>query len=237
MSTFRFKKFSVHNEKSAMKVNTDSVLLGAWAIIPSIAKYGLDIGSGTGLLALMTAQRHSTINLTGIEIEKNAFEESEVNFKHSPWSKRLTAINSSLQNFKSTQKFDFIISNPPYFIDDLKNSKFEKTQARHTDSLSFEDLLYFAKNYLSEKGVFNLILPKKESDLFISISENYSLHLHKISFIKPNPDKEVNRVLMSFGRKKKKIEKDTFCVYQSQGVYSKKHHQLTKNFYLDKFAS
>ena len=234
MSTFQFKQFSVQNEKSAMKVNTDSVLLGAWADIPVNAKNGLDIGSGTGILSLMITQRNLNITVTGVEIEPKAFEESKCNFENSSWKQRLIAVNLPLQKFVPETKFDVIITNPPYFVNDLKNQDSNKSQARHTDTLSFEELISFAEEYLSEIGTFSLILPKTESEIFKKLTQNSSLHLNQIAFIQPNNNKLVNRVLMCFGKGKKKLEKETFCVYESQGVYSKRHHELTKEFYLEK---
>lgn len=234
MSTFHFKQFSVQNKKSAMKVNTDSVLLGAWAEIPEGAKIGLDIGSGTGILALMITQRNPKIEMTGIEIEKNAFEESKINFKNSPYSKSVKAVNLPLQEFTPNQPIDLIISNPPYFINDLKNRDNNKSQARHTTSLTFMELIEFAKSNLSDKGLFSVILPKKESEIFLSLCRDKELHLTKIAFIKPNPSKIVNRVMMSYGHEKVVVKQQEFCVYESQGVYSQEHKKLTKDFYLDK---
>lgn len=234
MSTFHFKQFSVQNKKSAMKVNTDSVLLGAWAEIPEGAKIGLDIGSGTGILALMITQRNPKIEMTGIEIEKNAFEESKINFKNSPYRKRLKAVNLPLQEFTPNQPIDLIISNPPYFINDLKNRDNNKSQARHTTSLTFMELIEFAKSNLSDKGLFSVILPKKESEIFLSLCRDKELHLTTIAFIKPNPSKIVNRVMMSYGHEKVVVKQQEFCVYESQGVYSQEHKKLTKDFYLDK---
>ena len=217
-----------------MKVNTDSVLLGSWATINSNAKTGLDIGSGTGILSLMLAQRNRDISILGIEIEPNAFEESKINFEDSPWKERLVAVNLPLQKFVPETKFDCIISNPPYFINDLKNKDSNKTKARHTDTLSFKEIINFIATHLSKEGTFNLILPKTESEIFREEVLKSNLYLQKIAFIKPNPNKEINRVLMCFGREYKELEKETFCVYESQGVYSKKHHELTHMFYLDK---
>lgn len=234
MSTFHFKQFSVQNEKSAMKVNTDSVLLGAWAEISEDTKTGLDIGSGTGILALMIAQRNPNIELIGIEIEKNAFEESKFNFENSPYYHRLKAVNLPLQKFAPDNKLDLIISNPPYFENDLKNEDKNKKTARHTDSLSFKELINFVENNLSQKGKFSLILPFTESDIFKRFTKNSSLFLNKIALIKPNENKKVNRVMMCFGKEKSILKEEEFCVYQSQGIYSKEHHELTKEFYLDK---
>lgn len=234
MSIFRFKQFSLKNEKSAMKVNTDSVLLGAWAKIPETAKRGLDIGSGTGILALMIAQRNTNIELAGVEIEPNAFEESDFNFKKSPWPQRLLAVNLPLQDYIPESKIDFIITNPPYFVNDLKNLDSNKTQARHTDSLSFEEIIEFVIEHLSTDGYFNLILPKTESEIFINLAKKSWLFLTKIGFIKPNKNKEVNRVLMCFSKNKENLKEETFCVYESHQVYSERHHELTNEFYLDK---
>lgn len=232
MSTFHFKQFSVQNEKSAMKVNTDSVLLGSWVDIPKNAQTGLDIGSGTGLLALMIAQRHPKIQLTGIEIEPNAFEESKFNFENSPWYERLVSVKLPLQRFDVKTKFDFIISNPPYFVNDLKNQDDNKTQARHADSLSFEKLISFVESSLSDSGSFNVILPKIESEIFMQLADNHSLFLTKIAHIKPNSQKEVNRVMMCFEKTPKELLEEIFCVYQSQGRYSERHKELTRDFYL-----
>lgn len=237
MSTFHFKQFSVQNEKSAMKVNTDSVLLGAWAEIHKAAKTGLDIGSGTGILALMMAQKYPNLEITGVEIEKNAFEESDFNFKNSPYKERLQAVNLPLQQLSPELKFDCIITNPPYFDNDLKNEDENKKTARHTDSLTFLELIQFVENNLSSIGNFSLILPLIESEIFRKITEKTTLHLTKIAFIKPNKNKEVNRVLMSFSKTKSVPEsywEETFCVYQSHQVYSERHHELTKDFYLEK---
>ena len=142
--------------------------------------------------------------------------------------------NLPWQKFVPETKFDCIISNPPYFINDLKNKDSNKTKARHTDTLSFKEIINFIATHLSKEGTFNLILPKTESEIFREEVLKSNLYLQKIAFIKPNPNKEINRVLMCFGREYKELEKETFCVYESQGVYSKKHHELTHMFYLDK---
>lgn len=234
MSTFHFKQFSVQNEKSAMKVNTDSVLLGSWTQIPKNAKTGLDIGSGTGILSLMLAQKNDKIQITGVEIESNAFEESKLNFLNSTWNKRLKAVNLPIQNFTPGIKFDCIITNPPYFENDLKNEDVNKKTARHTDTLSFQDLINYVKTHLSSYGNFSLILPVNESKKFIEIAKQNSFYLTKIAFVKPNERKAVNRVMMCFSISYSSLKEETFCVYQSQGVYSERHHELTKEFYLDK---
>ena len=217
-----------------MKVNTDSVLLGAWAQIIEEAKTGLDIGSGTGILSLMLAQKHQSIEVIGLEIELNAFEESNFNFKHSPWHKRLKAVNLPLQKFNSDVEYDCIISNPPYFENDLKNEDINKKTARHTDTLSFQELILFVENSISFNGNFSLILPLTESEIFRGIIEKSDLYLIRIAFIKPNENKNINRVMMTFSKAKFELKEETFCVYKSQGIYSKRHQELTKEFYLSK---
>lgn len=233
MSIFWFKQFSVQNKESAMKVNTDSVLLGAWSEIPKNAIHGLDIGSGTGLLALMLAQRNANLKIFGIEIEKNAFEESKTNFKNSPWKNRLKAEHVSLQQYVPKSKFDVIICNPPFFINDLKSSNKQKNFARHSDSLSQKEIITFVENRLTSNGIFSLILPKLESEIFLEQIIDSKLNLIKIANIKPNKEKKVNRIMMSFGLDSKFIKEETFCVYQEKGIYSERHKQLTCEFYLN----
>ena len=231
---FKFKTFSVQNEKSSMKVNTDSVLLGAWTKIVENAKTALDIGSGTGLLALMLAHKNNDIEIDAIEIEKNAFLESKENFENSKWKKRLTSIPISLQNFNPPTKYDCIITNPPYFLNSLKNEMKTKRLARHTDSLSFEEIIEFCLKHLTSKGKLHLVLPKTEAETFIELSTNKNLYLNKRCNIKPNSDKPINRVMMELSLTKVDLLVEEMEVYKSQNVYSDKHFELTKEFYLDK---
>ena len=215
-----------------MKVNTDSVLLGAWAQIPENTKTALDIGTGTGLLALMLAHKNINIQIDAIEIEENAFLESKENFEDSNWNNRLTSFHISLQKFTPTKNYDLIITNPPYFLNSLKNELKNKSLARHTDSLSFEEIINFCTKKLTPKGRVVLILPKEESDVFIGISENKDLFLNRKCTIKPNSNKPVNRVLMEFSLTKTKIILEEMEVYKAQNIYSDKHRELTHEFYL-----
>lgn len=231
---FQFKTFSVKNEKSSMKVNTDSVLLGAWTQITENTKTALDIGSGTGLLTLMLAHKNKDILIDAIEIEENAFVESKDNFENSNWNNRLTPFHISLQKFTPTRKYDLIITNPPYFLNSLKNELKNKSLARHTDSLSFEEIIEFCIQNLTSKGKLFLILPKEESDIFIEKSTTKNLFLNKKCTIKPNSNKPINRVLMEFSLTKTKVILEKMEIYKAQNVYSDKHFELTKEFYLDK---
>lgn len=215
-----------------MKVNTDSVLLGAWAKIPKDSIYGVDLGAGTGVLSLMIAQRHPFIQLTGVEIESEAFHEASLNFEESPWANRLEAIHLPLQHYIPNSSLDFIISNPPYFINDLKNNKASKTMARHSDSLPFQEIIDFVDTHLSPKGFFNLILPVFESTIFREIAQSTSLRLTHIAYVKPHEHKEINRVMMCFSKSNQQLIEEIFSVYQSQGIYSLRHQELTKEFYL-----
>ena len=217
-----------------MKVNTDSVLLGAWTQIPENAKNILDIGTGTGVLALMMAHKNNFIEIDAIEIEKNAAEEAKENFKNSKWNNRIKSYFIPLQSFLPKTKYDCIITNPPYFINALKNTKKNKSLARHTESLSFEEIIYFCAKNMTCKGMLSLILPKQEAEIFQEIAKKEELFLTRICFIRPTVDKEFNRVLMEFSLKKKEFQKEEMEIYQAKNVYSKKHFELTKEFYLNK---
>jgi tRNA1Val (adenine37-N6)-methyltransferase len=231
---FHFKTFSIVQQKNAMKVNTDSVILGAYTTHPN-PKKALDIGTGTGLLALMLAHKYPNLNVDAIEIEKDSCEEARYNFEQSNWCNRLTPIYNSLQNFVPNGKYDLIITNPPYFINSSKNSNSVKTQARHTDNLSFENIILFATNNLSMQGTLSLILPKTESDIFEEKAISNGLFLSEQLNISPLPNKNINRVISVYSiQSSPEITTNNMLVYQELNKYSKQHHELTKEFYLEK---
>ena len=157
---FKFKQFSVNQDNCAMKVGTDGVLLGAWCDVES-AKMVLDIGTGTGLIALMIAQRTDCALIDAVEIDKSAYVQASGNFKDSRWCGRIGVFNLDFKQYvdECNTKYDLIVSNPPYFENSLKSSNLERTMARHTDSLSFDELLHGASMLLSESGIISLIVP------------------------------------------------------------------------------
>ena len=158
---FRFKQFAIRQENAAMKVGTDGALLGAWSDV-SKANNILDIGTGTAIIAMMVAQRNSTAAITAIEIDEKALIDANFNVENCPWTNRIKIIQSSLQEFTPTLKFDSIISNPPFFENSLKSNSRSKIKARHTDSLHYSDILNFASIHLSSIGVLHLILPVRK---------------------------------------------------------------------------
>lgn len=229
---FQFKQFTVMQEWSAMKVGTDGVLLGAWAD-PGNASRILDVGTGTGLIALMLAQR-SAANITAIEIEKNAAEEARQNAAASPWGERVEVLNISFREFTATVQsgFDLIVSNPPFFSNDQKAPDHRRTLARHNDRLPFEELIRGAVRLLNANGRLAVILPSGTGDLFEKLSSEHGLFLLKKTEIKPKPSKKVNRVLLEFGKQKAARVTGSLTVYNEDGTWSEAYKNLTREFYL-----
>ena len=247
MSVFRFKKFNVVNERSAMKVNTDGVLLGAAMAIAPDDRNLLDIGTGTGTIALMVAQR--LMNLEGaavvttglrpvihaIDIDEPSAAEAAVNFSNSPWADILTAHNCSLDDFASQNMslFDLIFSNPPYFDNSLQAPEGRRNSARHTSTgLSYREILEFASERLAENGRVAMVLPADtEYDLTRHARMN-GLHLHKITRIRTVPRKTPTRIVAEFSRHRAENPEDTVLTIQNEGQYTQEYLSLTKDFYL-----
>lgn len=229
---FRFKQFVVYQDRCAMKVGTDGVLLGAWADVSS-AHSILDIGTGTGLIALMVAQR-SEAKVTAIEIDVEASLQAQENVDRSPWNNRIEVKNQSLQEFaQSARKYDHIISNPPYFNQSLKSPKEGRTMARHTDSLSYEELLKGVVSLLDERGVFSVILPFPEKESFLTLSEQNGLYPIRIMEVLPTPDSVPKRFMAEFSFSPTSCVVSTMVI-ESEGrhQYSADYKQLTEEFYM-----
>ena len=231
---FQFKQFKINQEKSAMKVGTDGILLGAWANV-SNARNILDIGTGTGLIALMLAQRTSA-KIHGIEIEEKAFIEAVNNVKLSPWDNRINIQHVSFQEFVETNilKFDAIVSNPPYFDNSLKPKNNLRGKARHTETLTCSELIAGVDKLLASEGCFNVILPTKRAIDFISQARASALFLKRLKTVKPNEKKETNRYLMEFQKKKTTLQESSLTIYKNEvAEYSDDYKMLTKDFYLN----
>lgn len=213
-----------------MKVGTDGVLLGAWVNSQSPCKI-LDIGSGTGLIGLMLAQRFPNAKITGIEIDKATFEESQFNFEQSPFSTRLKAIHSSIQSFKSEEKFDLIVSNPPFFKANHSNNSL-RSLARQQLSLDFEELIYHSEKLLQDNGRCAFIIPFESENAFINIAELYRLFPNKITRVKGTPHSEYKRSLLLFSRQKAASCSDELTLELNRNVYTEEYIRLTKDFYL-----
>ncbi len=231
---FRFKQFSVEDANCPMKVGTDSVLLGAWAKFDDCRQI-LDIGTGCGLIALMAAQQ-SQADIVAIDIDPKAIETAESNFKSSQWTDRLIAQCICLLEFSNTftsQAFDHIITNPPFFNNSLKAPIAERSNARHTDLLSFEMLASATNRLLKPEGKFSLILPIKEGRLFAEIAKANHLYLTTSLIIVPKTGKPANRMLMQFEKSVKPAFTDELLIREANGEYTTAYKKLTGDFYLN----
>ena len=230
MSVFKFKEFSVIQEKSAMKVGTDGVLLGCWVSCKE-ANNILDIGCGTGLIALMLGQRNLSGNVTGIEIDKASSMEAQFNISNSGWEERIGIKHSSLQQFAPQIKFDLIVSNPPFFPQN--KSQQSRDIARHTNTLSFEELIGNAANLLAVKGILSVIIPKNSEEYFCKIASAHKLYRNRVCYIKGNEASEVKRVMMEFSFIKSVALIERLTIERSRHNYTDKYIQLCKDFYLN----
>jgi len=232
---FQFKQFKINQEGSAMKVGTDGVLLGSWANIDGANSF-LDIGTGTGLIAIMLAQRTGALSdIDAVEIDNSSYQQAVNNFRDCPWSDRMKAFHTSFQGFASqeTKKYDLIVSNPPYFSNSLKAKDESRTQARHTDGLPFEDLIEGAKNLLNPEGKFSVILPVTEGDYFIRMARIAGFSLSKRVEVLPNPGKPAKRLLIELTLTNSDTFETQLCVENGQRhIYSPEYIELCKDFYL-----
>lgn len=222
------------DENSAMKVGTDAVLLGAWKN-PVNSKSILDIGCGSGIIALMMAQKTDS-KIDAIDIDLNSIEEAKTNFENSPWRTNLTAVHASLSEFtkRSENKYDLILSNPPYFNNSLKSPYDTRNISKHTSTLSHEELLSRIKSLISTDGVFAVIIPFDQMDLFINLALAQSLYCTKKLIIFPTPQKKANRIILEFSQNKpNNIEEENLTIRDDSGNFTKQYKQLTRDFYLN----
>lgn len=249
MSVFHFKKFSVVNERSAMKVNTDGVLLGALMTIMSSDRNLLDIGTGTGTIALMAAQRLASFedassrklsdespHISAIDIDEPSAAEAALNFSSSPWADHLQAYNLSLDSYvESLGKddcFDLIFSNPPYFEDSLTAPDQRKSTARHTsEGLSYRDILDFAAARLSENGRVAFVLPSDQETPLCRYARMSGLHLFRITRIRTVPRKAPSRIIAQFVRMRCDAPTEELLTIQNEGKYTTEYLSLMRDFY------
>ena len=228
---FKFKNFIVKQDQCAMKVGTDGVLLGSW--VPLIgAQKVLDVGTGTGLIALMLAQR-STALIDAVEIDNQAYFQAVSNFENSQWANRIKCYQSSFQAYsRGDVGYDLIVSNPPYFINAHKSDINARNVARHTnETLTFEELIDGVTKLLSSDGSFCVILPMKEGGIFIPMCEAKGLFCHKITRVKTKADKPEKRMLLAFGFLKKEVQSNVLVILNEEGDYSRPYIELTMDFY------
>ena len=218
-----------------MKVGTDGVLLGAWSSLSSPCQYALDIGTGTGLLALMIAQRTSDTLIDAIEIDRSAASQARENIQNSKWKDRIMIHQASLQDFtkNKTEKYDLIICNPPFFTKSKKTPSIERDLARHDSELNLIELFHYSSLMISEPGKFSLIVPAgKKEETFDLASEN-SFHCHRITKVLPTPLKKVKRLLLEFSKVPASLKEDELIIEEfGRHGYSKEYRELTSDFYL-----
>ena len=234
-TSFAFKQFIIKQDKCAMKVGTDAVLLGAW-VLPNGSKHILDIGTGTGVIALMLAQK-TEAHIDAIDIDEEAVLQAKQNALDSKFASQITVTQTSLQQYskESNQKYNLIITNPPYFEQSLKSSDEQRSHARHADVLPFEELLDGVLKLLDEKGKFCLILPTLEAEKFRALAEKKGLHISKLLRVKSRTDKDTDkRHLMQFEVKPTEFSEKTIAIEEEvRHQYTDDYKDLTKDYYIN----
>ena len=233
-SCFQFRQFSIKQEINSQKVGTDSMLLGAWT--SSNFKHILDIGTGTGILALMMAQKNPDAKIFAIEPDKDSCLEASLNFANSVFSKRINPVSTSLQEFTSTEKFDLIICNPPYFENSTLSEDEARNRARHTTSLPIPDLYKKVSHLLEQQGRFNLIIPFEQESAHVKAAEKE--HLYPVEILRTKREDNIfKRSLISFSNSKESMKEEAIVVKFSNNKYSKEYISITKDFYLKDLSS
>lgn len=218
-----------------MKVGTDGVLLGAWTRVPGPGGRVLDVGTGTGLIALMIAQRTENVRIDAVEIDQNACNQTIENFSMSEWKDRLNVTHSSYQAYMKGVKnhYDLVICNPPFFSDSLKAPDKSRSIARHDDLLNPRELFLHSSTGMKEDGSLSIIIPYSRMEEFIHIAEGYSFYCNRLAKVKPVPEKPPKRVIIEFSGLKQTRREEEFIIEESgRHGYSERFMELTKDFYL-----
>lgn len=232
MDIFKFKQFDVDQTGCAMKVNTDGVLLGAMAEANNPQSI-VDIGTGTGVISLMLAQRYPSAKIDAIEIDADAAKAANINFANSKFSNRLSVYFSSFEDFfdkHKGNKYDLIVSNPPFFLDSLTSANDKKNLARHTDGAFFERLLKYIAEHLADVGTCQFILPLPTSALIKSLLPKFELYLHGVINIKSFAHSQPHREIIAFGREDKQLQQQELFIYDEPKVYAKEYQVLLGDF-------
>ncbi|TDX82642.1 tRNA1Val (adenine37-N6)-methyltransferase [Epilithonimonas xixisoli] len=227
MKEFKFQQFSIQQDKLVFRVGTDAVLLGALANV-SDAKNVLEVGTGTGIISLMIAQRNPDAKILAIDINSEAVNISQTNFSNSPFSNRIKSQLQDLKNFETDEKFDLIISNPPYF--EINNSE-KDILARQRLELNFSDLIKKSSQLLSKNGLFSVIIPIDSEKEFTEICFKNKLFLHRKVVIKGIKTSEPKRLVLEYSLIEKEIKVENFVIEKSPRVYSDEYLELTKDFH------
>jgi tRNA1Val (adenine37-N6)-methyltransferase len=228
---FRFKQFTVRHDLCAMKVGTDGVLLGAWAGVENAEKI-LDIGTGSGLIALMLAQRSKAF-IDAIDVDENACEQAKINFENSPFYDRLTILKIPFQDFSSPYKYDLLVSNPPYFAHSLKSPDNGRNFARHNDSLTLADLFKKSVSLLNPQGKLSVILPFETLEKVNILATENQLFLCRKTSVVSVSNQPPKRILLEYSLQNTDLQEHELHIEKSPKVYSEEYIALTKDFYLN----
>ncbi|MBY5992465.1 tRNA1(Val) (adenine(37)-N6)-methyltransferase [Ferrimonas balearica] len=227
---FTFKQFHVDDRACGMPVSTDGVLLGAWATLPQRGRV-LDLGTGSGLLALMCAQRCDA-TITAVELDDAATAQARANFAASPWSARLSVQQADVRQWQAAP-FDAIVCNPPYFTSGLRSERGPaRAQARHVDTLDHDSLLASLVRLLAPAGCASLILPLEAGEALARRADAFGLVPRQRVWVRTRPEKPASRLLLALGRSGEEAEGQSLCIHQADGGYSPEFRRLTQDFYL-----
>ncbi len=235
VEAFQFKQFTINQNLAGMKVGTDGVLLGAWAHCKG-ANQILDIGCGTGLIAIMMAQRNAIAKIDAVEIDEASFQETLANMSQSPWQDRLSAYHTSIQDYgmESDQSYDLIVSNPPFFSGGTFSDQSDRNLIRHTIKMPHGDLLIAVRRLLSKEGKFCVVLPLIEGLRFREIAESYNLFCTRMTEVQAKKDKDIERLLLQFEHEKQKEQVDQLVIqHEGRNNYTDDYISLTGDFYLN----
>jgi tRNA1Val (adenine37-N6)-methyltransferase len=238
-SSFCFKQFAILQDKCAMKVGTDGILLGAWTNIVGCSQI-LDIGTGTGLLALMLAQRSQSLQpsinpiINAVEIDRDAYLQAMENIKRSPWTEQITVHHGSIQDFAKTcdKQYDLIIANPPFFENAYKSPQISRNLARHSDRLLQTDVLHIASQLLKSTGHLAVIYPTDLAEAFLRKAEVFGLFGDRKLLVKPTPQSSIKRILLELRKVPVPAQESVITIEVEKHIYAEDYIALVKDFYL-----
>lgn len=228
---FKFKQFEIAQDQTAMKVGTDGVLLGAWVNLKNGYDI-LDVGTGTGLIALMCAQRQPKYSIDAVELDKSAYLQALENFNNSKWTNRLNLFKKDFKHFESFRNYDIIISNPPFFDENVPAPDISRNFARHAGNLPLEFLIEKSKSLLKPEGRLNLILPFQKENILKEILFKHQLYLTKICYVKGTPQSKTKRILVEISLTEKPVQQSELIIETKRHEYTDDYISLTKEFYL-----
>lgn len=230
---FQFKQFRIEQDRCAMKVCTDACILGAYTIAPSIATHMLDIGTGTGLLSLMLAQRYPQLHIDAVELEPAAFQQAAHNVLQSPWSSNIRLHHTAIQSFNSTNTFQLIVCNPPFYPAHLRSDNQQKNQAHHHESLSFPELATAIKRLLAPSGLCSMLLPPRQAEEFSLLAEKAGLFVQHELLIQERARDQAHRSIRFYSHIHKKSPSfDRLIIRDEEGGYSSRFQELLHPYYL-----